>query len=326
MNDLFEGIVKQCTYKNEKYSVRDNGEVFRHTPKGKKSRPLDNQWTFGKVNEKGYLAISSETVHRIVAFAFLGEPPTSQHVIDHVDTNRQNNRPENLRWVTKLENVLLNPITLKRIIYVCGSVEAFLENPSAFRDELTEPNLSWMCRVSKEEAKISYERLLEWSKTDNVSKGGTLGDWIFRRERFHNIAEDVSVVDNIIMSLTQNAVQRNWSVPSEFPCCPQVIKEDPLNLYVENLSIGSVLCTNQLYTSLVSKIAIKSDDNSIILLTINSDKEAMKPWALAKITFEDNVYAHESLGTFFSESGAEKRFCLAQGLEWTGVDSIDDYC
>ncbi|WP_294143305.1 HNH endonuclease signature motif containing protein [uncultured Sanguibacteroides sp.] len=33
------------------------------------------------------------------------------YVVDHIDTNRQNNRIENLRWLTKLENVLLNPIS-----------------------------------------------------------------------------------------------------------------------------------------------------------------------------------------------------------------------
>ena len=50
-----------------------------------------------------------------MATAFHGEPPTKEHVVDHIDTNKQNNRPENLRWVTRLENILLNPITAKRI-------------------------------------------------------------------------------------------------------------------------------------------------------------------------------------------------------------------
>lgn len=37
-----------CIYKNEHYSVRDNGAVLRHERKGKSVRKLDNQWTFGK--------------------------------------------------------------------------------------------------------------------------------------------------------------------------------------------------------------------------------------------------------------------------------------
>ena len=39
---------KTCTYKDEDYLVRDNGAVMRMAPKGKKARPLDNVWTFGK--------------------------------------------------------------------------------------------------------------------------------------------------------------------------------------------------------------------------------------------------------------------------------------
>lgn len=32
------------------------------------------------------------------------------------------------------------------------------------------------------------------------------------------------------------------------------------------------------------------------------------------------------MGTFFEEQGARKQFTLAQGLDWAGEDSIDDYC
>jgi hypothetical protein len=117
----------ECIYKNEHYSARDNGAVYRHPLAGKRVRPTDNKWTFGKLNDKtGYPEIASVSVHRIVASAFHGEPPTKEHVVDHIDTNKQNNRPDNLRWVTRLENIILNPITARRIELVCGSVEAFL--------------------------------------------------------------------------------------------------------------------------------------------------------------------------------------------------------
>ena len=32
----------KCIYKGEHYSVRDNGEIFRHQPDGKRARPNDN--------------------------------------------------------------------------------------------------------------------------------------------------------------------------------------------------------------------------------------------------------------------------------------------
>jgi hypothetical protein len=73
--------------------------------------------------------IGNHVVHQIVASAFHGPRPSKDHVVDHIDTNRQNNRPDNLRWVTRLENILLNPITCARIVLAYGSLEAFFENP-----------------------------------------------------------------------------------------------------------------------------------------------------------------------------------------------------
>ena len=146
--------VKDCIYKDEHYSARDNGAVMRHQREGMRVRKDDNVWTFGKPNDKtGYMEIAGQRVHRIVAFAFLGNPPTDQHVVDHIDTNRRNNRPENLRWLTRLENALNNPITRARIENLCGSIEVFLADPSVLRGhERIDPNFSWMRAVSPEEA------------------------------------------------------------------------------------------------------------------------------------------------------------------------------
>lgn len=174
---------KECIYKDEYYKVRDNGSVLR-LPKGEKVRPLDNHWTFGMPNDKtGYMEIGGERVHRIVAFAFHGNPPSSAYVVDHIDTNRRNNRPENLRWLTRLENVLLNDVTRRKIEFICGSVEKFLANPSILQNYTQEDsNFSWMRTVSKEEA----ENTLEWWEKikDNPrpkTQSGSIGEWIFRK-------------------------------------------------------------------------------------------------------------------------------------------------
>ncbi len=181
MLDDFEKEL-ECEYKGEIYSVRDNGAVLRHPRAGKKPRPIDNVWTFGKYNSKtGYAEIAGERVHRIVATAFHGTAPTPQHVVDHIDTNRRNNRPENLRWITKLENILLNPITAKKIIFACGSIEGFLKEPSKLRQSSVDRDFEWMRAVSKEEAATSLERMLSWARSDNPSSGGSLGEWIYRR-------------------------------------------------------------------------------------------------------------------------------------------------
>lgn len=318
-----------CIYKKETYSVRDNGAVLRHSIVGRKPRPTDNKWTSGKLNSKtGYLEIASVRIHRIVATAFHGEPQTKEHVVDHIDTNKQNNRPDNLRWVTRLENILLNPITAKRIELVCGSVEEFLADPAKFRDLFPDPNYNWMCAVSRQEAQASLKRMLVWAQSDKIPSGGSLGDWIFNRTTLQDqYVEPILEIPEIIMAKTLNAAQRDWQTVSEFPCCPQGYKGDPLTDYSENLKTGSLFCSNDLYSSLVSKSALSTDLQSIYVLSESTEgKNAIKPWALAMITYENNLFVHTNLGSFFTIDGAEKQFCLAQGLDWCGGDSIDDYC
>lgn len=44
--------------------------------------------------------------HRLVALAFLGNPPTSKHQVNHKNGRRGDNRPDNLEWLTHQENVI----------------------------------------------------------------------------------------------------------------------------------------------------------------------------------------------------------------------------
>jgi len=331
MENLLEiyNDVQECHYKNEQYSVRDNGGVLRLTPINKRTRPTDNQWTFGKLNYKtGYLEIASIRIHRIVATAFHGEPPTKEHVVDHIDTNKQNNRPDNLRWVTRLENILLNPITARRIEIVCGSVETFLADPSKFRDKFPDPNYEWMCAVSNQEAQASKERLLAWAKSDKPLQGGSLGEWIYNREVSSQFFDYIEEELEFINSLTPNAVQkvRNWKTPSEFPCCPQENTHNPIANYTANLNVGNVFSRNQYTNSIIECFAISKDENTLWIMCKSGDENPIKPFSLAEITYEKDVFIHNSLGTFFEKGGAEKQFTLVQGIEWTRGDTIDDYC
>lgn len=323
--DDFEREV-ECTYKNERYSVRDNGWVMRHARENKPLRKYDNQWTPGALNNHGYLLIVSEVVHRIVAYAFLGEPPTAQHIVDYIDTNRQNNRPENLRWLTRLENILKNPITVKKIIFHCGSIEAFLEDPSILKNYVKEdPNFGWMRAVSPEEARISWERLKNWVKKENngtTSKGGSLGEWVFKDDQKSSSFHEVSA---FITSLTPNAVQKNWKTPTEFCLCPQGNKDNGIEAYAGNLKIGVVFSCDKYSKSIIENFATSKDRDILWVMCKRSDENAVKPWTLAQVTYENKLFVHENLGSFLKKEGAEKQFTLAQGLGWTGGDSIDDF-
>ncbi len=311
--------IQECRYKNEYYSVRDNGAVLRHTPNNKRIRPTDNKWTFGKPNcRTDYLEIASVRIHRIVATVFHGDPPTKEHVVDHIDTNKQNNRPENLRWVTRLENVLLNPITVKRIELACGcSIEEFLSNPSKFRHKFQEPNYGWMCTVSIQEAQASKKKLLAWAESDKRSTGLSLEKWIFNRE-IDQTSPDTQ--PNYILSKTSNAAQRIITPidkPNEYPITPQTFEGDPLTAYYRRLNEGAVFFRNHNGEYVVKKRAFSKDRYTLYVLTVSAyewregedgefipvpiaelpEKVSYKdlPHALARISYEDGLFVHEKI-------------------------------
>lgn len=215
INDYKE--VKVCVYKDEHYSVRDNGAVMRHLREGKKARKDDGVWTFGLKNpQNGYMMLGQHRVHIIVATAFLGARDSKVFVVDHIDTNHCNNRVENLRWFTKLENALNNEITRNKIIYICGSIEAFIENPSILRERLrlvNEPSLEWMRTVTKEEAATAYENLKKyWAEQAQNPKplvGGKMNDSVYRKQETTN----PSLSTNNVEILGTNVVKSNLQDP-----------------------------------------------------------------------------------------------------------------
>lgn len=355
--------VRECVYKDERYSVRDNGAVLRHPKLGKKPRPLDNMWTFGRRDDKtAYMLIGTHRIHIIVANAFLGARDSKIYVVDHIDTNRCNNRVENLRWFTRLENALNNPITRKRIAIQCGGdIQKFIDDPKCLRvDGPLMQDLSWMRTVTPEEARNAKENLERWAKkplstigvTDLVDELPKDKDWMFRKPNA-GLAEGSGISPNadakgLRQFLVQQrhavalgaikspglpeyvhavsptvAVQVNWRTPSTFPCCPETMAEDILARYLEALKPGAVFCTNGLWTSKVVEAIIIDGGERLV---VHTRSDGIKPEAVAVIYAKEGVVVHQSEGTFFSEDGARKVMTEIQGLEWTGEDCIDDYC
>lgn len=208
-----------CEYKGEVYSVRDNGAVMRHAREGKKVRKLDNVWTFGtKDTIKGYMMINSHRVHIIVAKAFIPGNEDGKMIVDHIDTNRCNNRVENLRWLTRLENVLLNEATLKRVTFLCGGdINKFIENPSCLQDlTCNNQDIMWMRTVTPEEAKLAWEHISNWAKRPSSTfkmmrqKEGTknLEEWLDA----HPIQSFSSARQNSVSSVQSSKFDKKESV------------------------------------------------------------------------------------------------------------------
>lgn len=345
-----------CDYKGRRYYVRDNGAVYRQCQDDGKLRKWDEEWTFGNTDKNtGYKLIGQERVHRIVCTAYHGEPVGDRNIVDHIDTNRCNNRPDNLRWVTRLENTLNNPITRAKIELICGSVEAFLKNPQLlYGHESKDSNFKWMRTVTKEEGERSLRRWNEWATKpieERKPKGNDVGEWIYtensdlgetwdkdwykheyksdyqrqkeaiERENQRIYEEDYGLKD----SLTPGAKQLKWKTPTDFLCCPIDNQERTLDVYLNNLVKGRVFTHTQYGDGGTIKDAgINSEDNALYVLTENGNP--IKPWAICKITLEDGFFIHKNEGSFFNEDGGDKYFTLAMGKEWTSGDVFDDYC
>lgn len=348
--DTYEKEVR-CTYKERDYLVRDNGSVCRLPKKEGRSSKLDNVWTFGTKNkDKGYMFLTGNiAIHQIVCTAFHGIPDDPHMIVDHLDTNRCNNRPENLRWITRLENVLNNPATRKKIIYYCGSIEAFLANPAILRDKVLSQDLSWMRTVSKEEAAKCKRNIERWTALDSVptnsSKG--IGDYIFNDEdqefvrdwnggqllpeqkNWAQQKEEIEAENRrreeealaLKDSLTPGAKQLNWKTPTAFPRCPQTISSTPLLDYLAVLPKGAIYCQNKYGDSPVVDAGIAADGNHLSVLTKTT---GATNYALSEIYFIDGAFIHKSIRSFFSEEGAQKYYTLSLGLEWKGGEVMED--
>ena len=304
-------------YRGETYRARDNGSVYRERRPNKRKRPHDGIWTFGSFNAStGYMQIGTEVVHRIIATAFYGKQPSEKHVVDHIDTNRGNNRVENLRWVTRLDNLLQNPITRRRIIIAYGSLDNFFNNPGAPLNPEAIKNFGWMRTVSKEEAQESREKLLRWAKSDQAPKGGVLGDWIYGARRDEPIVEETPDVQ----SLNPNAIQRKWKTPSEFLMCPDKIS---ITEYAGRLKSGTVFVRNRYGQSLVVTAA---EGDGLLSVVCNSPENSVKEWSVAKVTIENGKFVHENGGAYFTLQGALKKHCSLLGISSEDFgESIDDY-
>ncbi len=325
INDYTE--VKECSFEGEHYSVRNNGAILRHSAEGKRARLNDNQWTFGKENKQnGYLTISTIRVHRIVATAFHGEPPDLNYVVDHIDSNRQNNRPENLRWLTRLENSLKNPFTRKKIEYLCGSIEAFLENPAMLNNHQLEPNYSWMRTVTKEEALNCKNRMTIWATQENkifkpkmVSKRHSSS---FGKRAFLPLNKfEVGFPREPGLDISKTLWAATYMfAPSYFPLCPETFTGDHLQEYFNNIKPGEVFAYTQkyeehpeLYFSLkVLRASIQKEQKTIVVLCERTDHR----WGVVGIEIynKNQWFIHHNFGVYNLKEVAEQRFTEAQSI------------
>lgn len=215
-------------------------------------------------------------------------------------------------------------------------IDDVLKNIDVLHEYSLPSNLAWMRKVTQVESDSCFENLTKWAKSDfdkNSSYKGSLGDWIFktRRNLFayeypESFEKEDGTKPDVIKSLSPLAAQykTHWKIPAEFSCCPTEITCEPLKGYLEKLLPGNVFCRTQKYTSLVLEAALYKD--KIIVKTQNKALYSIKPWAICIITFENNLFVHDTYLTCFQKDGADKFFLVLQDKNWTGGTVFDELC
>lgn len=334
---------RECDYKGEHYSVRDNGAIMRHQ-NGARKRPADGVWTFGRKNDaNGYMIAMGERVHIIVATAFHGPNDSKKMVVDHIDTNRCNNRPENLRWLTRLENILLNEITRKKVVYICGSIEAFLENPQLlYGHESEDPNFAWMRTVTKEEARNTLENFSRLSHTPRpqieLSNGNKVDEWVFQSWQQKKAESLRKAMSFSTPSTTTEEPQPqanhdpmsptnlNPLVWSMYPYVdlygfPDHITDNPLQTVYENLTVDNLFSKGAYASYRVVERIIYGNE----LLLLLHDEDAVKPWAFYRVWWDESHYRAEGQ-MCLQEEGARALYCRAQDIPGYEEETLDDQC
>lgn len=86
------------------YPVDSEGNIYSKRNHTKKLTPHLNRKGYPMVGVMIGNQLRKISVHKIVAEVFLGKCPTDYQV-DHIDNDRKNFHPKNLRYVTASENV-----------------------------------------------------------------------------------------------------------------------------------------------------------------------------------------------------------------------------
>ena len=104
MNDMTPAPKGQKPWpKDKRYLVHVDGKITG--PSGRVLKPRYHMHGYIRMSAISDGKLRDFYVHRIVCETFHGAPVGAENQVDHINGNRADNRMDNLRWVTKKENL-----------------------------------------------------------------------------------------------------------------------------------------------------------------------------------------------------------------------------
>tara|TARA_R110000868_G_scaffold312275_2_gene573166 strand:- start:82 stop:594 length:513 start_codon:yes stop_codon:yes gene_type:complete len=160
----------------ETYAINKKGEILDlRNKKIMKQYPNINAGNYLQVglnNENGFL---SQRVHRLVAETFIkNDNPLLE--VDHIDRDRHNNNFDNLRWVSKTDQM-----ENKNTYGKSGKKYIFLEDLKSKKN----PNPSWVLRIKN--SKLNFSKRFQYSNY-------TLDDIVIFRNKLL-IENNIQIID-----------------------------------------------------------------------------------------------------------------------------------
>lgn len=113
-------MIRKLKYKDikDQYYIFDDGRIWSKKTK-RFLTPFKDRYGYLQIK----LAVNSKikinfNLATLVAYTFLGEPPKSMidPTVDHIDSNKLNNKYTNLQWLTRQENLAKRDKTGRTIL------------------------------------------------------------------------------------------------------------------------------------------------------------------------------------------------------------------
>ena len=181
-----------------------------------------------------------------------------------------------------------------------------------------------MRTVTKEEAENSLQNLNNWANDAGSSpKGGTLGEWIYRKP--------------YIQIKRYNPRQVDWTQECWFPLCPAYVNEGDsvIQEYCNRLEKGKEFLFSTSYRARVEQWHYFEDEERFRVLcyrTNNNGIPGMKPWLLFEIYADRDTIYHRHVATIGSKQMSKNEDILTDlSKEWKRdewkytVNSVDSH-